>query len=401
MKKLVVIGRGTAGSQAIAHFTRWMPFSEIEWHYDPNIKPQAVGEGSQLGFPINMYQTLSFSYEDLKKLDGNFKTGVAKEGWGKSGKYFFHDFMPPSVGYHFNAVKCQDYIFEKLKNKVKLFEHNIDPENIDADYIMDCRGRPKSSNDKHKFQESKFMCVNAVHVVMCFWDQPKFDYTLAIARPYGWVFGVPLHNRCAIGYLYNKDINTIDEIKQDIINVIEKYNLTPSDTTNSILFSTYKRINNYEDDKRIVYNGNASFFFDPLEATALTVMDTITRNAYDLWHNNLELDYVRNKYHTLLDEIEIMIMMHYFSGSMYDTKFWKFAQERGTQCIEQLKSNSDFKNIYKLIKIAKDINFFYNLSVDSNYLGLSFGTWPPLSYFQNVKGLEIESKLDKIILGNN
>jgi len=48
-----------------------------------------------------------------------------------------------------------------------------------------------------------------------------------------------------------------------------------------------------------------------------------------------------------------MIMLHYFSGSKYETDFWKFAQQRGKDCI-----NLDLKyddNFYKMIKYATKI----------------------------------------------
>lgn len=45
-KKLVIVGMGTAGSLSAAHISRWMADHEVEWHFDPNVPPQAVGEGS-------------------------------------------------------------------------------------------------------------------------------------------------------------------------------------------------------------------------------------------------------------------------------------------------------------------------------------------------------------------
>ena len=44
MKKIAIIGKGTAGAQSVIHFLRHMSDCEIEWHYDPIISPQAVGE---------------------------------------------------------------------------------------------------------------------------------------------------------------------------------------------------------------------------------------------------------------------------------------------------------------------------------------------------------------------
>jgi hypothetical protein len=87
MKKLAVIGRGTAGSLAVSHFLRWTT-SEIDWYFDDNIKPTAVGEGSTIEFPQDIYNTVGFLNSDLEKIDGTVKLGIHKINWGKKEKHF-------------------------------------------------------------------------------------------------------------------------------------------------------------------------------------------------------------------------------------------------------------------------------------------------------------------------
>ena len=134
-KKLVILGRGTAGCLATAHFAKWLNNYELEWHFDPSIPTQSVGEGASLSFPRNLFSSLTFTHGNLINVNGTYKTGIAKEGWGKTGEYFFHDFPPPFISYHFNAVMLQDYVFSLLKNRVKIVEHNITSDRIDADMI--------------------------------------------------------------------------------------------------------------------------------------------------------------------------------------------------------------------------------------------------------------------------
>lgn len=388
MKKLVVVGKGTAGCQAIAHFVRWMPNCEFEWHYDPNIQPQSVGEGSVLSLPKNMFMNLGFSHQDLKKIDGTLKTGIYKKNWGKKGKEFFHDFPAPNVAYHFNAVKLQNYIYEVLKDRIKVVEHNTNIENIDADYIMDCSGKPK---DLELFDIPKYIPVNSVHVIQCWWEYPRLDHTLTIARPYGWVFGIPLQNRCSIGYMYNNQINSIDEIKEDILNVINDYKLTPSDTTNSFTFGNYKRKVNFKGN--IAFNGNSSFFLEPLEATSIDVMDNITRNAFDVWNGKISTETANSNYQKMLDQTEKIIMMHYFSGSVFKTKFWEFAKERGTRCMKEAQSDQSFK--FWCDVANKYSNF--NRVVEHSWSTDHYSVWWPGSFVQNVNGLGINKELSKIL----
>ena len=384
--KIVIIGKGTAGSQAIIHFLRYMPDCEIEWHYDPNIPTQAVGEGAVLPLARNMFENLNFDYLDLDKIDGTLKTGIYKSGWGNNREDFLHSFPAPNVSLHFNARSLQNYIFDKIKEQVKIVEHSISADDIDADLVMDCSGRP---NTFEGFNIPSYIPVNSVHVTQCYWDYPRFQHTLTIARPYGWVFGIPLKNRCSIGYLYNDNINTLEEVKEDIKNIFSQYNLIASDDTNSFTFGNYYRRKNY--NGRIIYNGNASFFLEPLEATSVGVMDHIQRAACDLWHNNTNEDTANLKYNQLIEQIETVIMLHYYSGSRYKTDFWQFAQESAIKCIENSTKDINFIRVYTESKVGETANLCNGT--------FEYGLWHSGAFNQNIKGLGIEKDLDNLVFG--
>lgn len=384
MKKMIVIGRGTGGSLAISHMNKWLSKEdwELEWHFDPSIKTQAVGEGSTLVMPRYLFTNLNFTYSDLDSIDGTFKRSIYKQNWGKTKNDFHHNFIPAEVSYHFNAVKLQDFVYEKLKNQVKIVENNVVAENLDADYVFDCSGKPSSYEE---FYTSKFISVNAVHVNQCFWDFPKFNYTLTIARPYGWVFGIPLRNRCSIGYMYNKDINTLEEVKEDIKEIFKEYNLTPSDETNSFEFANYYRKRNFQE--RISRNGNASFFLEPLEATSIDLIETINRLTFDVAHDRLTIDESNAKYAKKVSEIENIIMMHYYAGSNYDSDFWKFAENRGKKCMTYACRDKNFVNI--CINAIKSNDLHHAMSENFS----EYGTWQTGSFYQNIRGLGIQRKL--------
>ena len=209
----------------------------------------------------------------LMSVDGNYKRGIYKENWGKVNKYFHHLFPIGSYGLHFNAKKVQELIFDKIKDQVSIKEGSFSAEELDADYVIDCSGKRNPNS------VSLNMTVNSVFITQCYWDKPEFDYTLTIARPYGWVFGIPLQNRCSIGYLYNKDINSLEEVQEDVKNIFSEWNLTPSDTTANFDFDSYYTPNNFSD--RIIYNGDASFFLEPLEATTTSNVDYINRLLFN------------------------------------------------------------------------------------------------------------------------
>jgi hypothetical protein len=386
MKKLTVIGRGTAGCISAAHFLHYTDW-HVDFYHDHNIKPQAVGEGSNLVLPQRLNHIINFQHEDLQSVDGTFKYGIKKTGWG-NGKEFIHNFPPPNVGYHFNALKLQDLIINKLKNnpRCRIIEDNIsDHSEIDSDYIMDCSGSPENYDD---FILPESIPVNSVYVTQCFWEYPKFQYTLTLARPYGWVFGIPLQNRCSIGYLYNNKITDLEEIKNDVVNVFNEYNLTPSNTTNSFSFKNYYRKNNF--NSRIAYNGNASFFLEPLEATSIAFMDVINRLAYDTWIDGADSNDSNRHYRRHITEIENIIMLHYYAGSTYKTNFWDYAKSNGEKNIKNAIKNQSFLEMVNYSKFNDP-----NIVAKDDY-----GTWWLGSFYQNLLNLDLYNKIDNIINQN-
>jgi len=382
-KKLAILGRGTAGCLSLAHFLRQTNW-DIDLYYDPNIPQQTVGEGSQLNLPHALYNNLGFQHTDLAKLDGSFKAGIFKSGWGLEGKEFFHHFPPPSLAYHFNAVKLQEHILDhaRTSSRFKVIEAYKEHSNIDADYILDCSGKPANYDD---FIIADSIPVNSVHVTQCYWDSPKFQYTLTLARPYGWVFGIPLANRCSIGYMYNNNINTLDEVKEDVKEIFTQYNLVPSTTTNTFSFNNYYRKENYS--QRVIYNGNASFFLEPIEATSIGLMNKIIAHAHGIWKDGVELIHLHNDYLREIEEIKIMMAVHYYAGSKWDTEFWRTAHDKAQPVIDSALNNYRFKDTIKQAETYKP---------GDQLLG-HFGTWGEASWQENLKGLGIFSKIKGMI----
>lgn len=381
-KRIAIIGKGTAGSQAVTHYLNHMSDCEIQWYFDPDIPTQSVGEGSNLIMPINLYNNINFSYSDFYKIDATLKVGIWKSGWGKNQNDYMHHFPPSHTAMHFNAKSLQDFILNFVKDKVTIIEKNVSADEIDADYVMDCSGKPKTYDD---FNKSSFIPVNSAYITQCYWDLPRFQHTLTIARPYGWVFGIPLKHRCSIGYLYNRNINTLEEVKEDVKNVFKDFDLTPSQDINSLQFENYYRKENHTE--RVTYNGNASFFLEPLEATSFSVVDYAQRNAYDIWNSNISVQDANQNYKRLLKETEVMIMLHYFAGSIYESKFWEYARENGQKCIENaIKNDEDFNSIVRYSILKK-----YSNKCEKNIM--DYGTWWPGSFCENIDGLGIKEKL--------
>jgi len=377
--KLAIIGRGTVGAITAAHFATWTKDCTIDWYYDENIKTQAVGEGTTLILPRNLKNYFGFSYTDMKNLNGNYKYGIRKQNWGKTNHDFFHHFYSPNVAMHIDSYKLQEYIFNHLKgyNHVKIVSQNIKSyDDIDADHIIDCSGKPDNFDN---FYMAQYMPLNSVYVTQCYWDKPDFDYTAAIARKHGWVFCIPLQNRCSVGYLYNNTINDLNDVKKDVQEVFSEYKLTPSDMTNAFSFSNYIRKVNFTE--RVSYNGNASFFLEPMEATSFVCADYVNRTLYDYLFFNRKLDDCNNFFTNFLKDIELMIAFHYTKKSKFNTKFWDFAYEKTKDVMPKLYSDENF---LKCVNSITSHHFF----TDKN----PFGSWNERSWYENLIGLGYEIK---------
>ena len=157
------------------------------------------------------------------------------------------------------------------------------------------------------------------------------------------MFGIPLQNRCSIGYLYNDKINNLDEVKEDVKNIFNDFNLTASTDTRDFPFKNYYKKNNFTD--RVAYNGNASFFLEPLEANALANVEFICQLTYDILSTNLSPNLANIHYQEKIKEVERELAVHYYAGSKFDTSFWKEAKQKSLQPIKELIKDPRFINM--------------------------------------------------------
>lgn len=389
MKKITIVGRGTVGCVAIAHFLRWTDW-EIDWKFDPKIETTSVGEGTTLTLPKSLSQNLNFDSRDMDNVFATPKLGIWKRNWG-NGTEFHHTFLAGTSGIHFNAVIFQNYIFDKIsKNRrVKIIESNEENyEQLDSDYVMVCTGTPKTF-DEEKFRIHNNIPVNSCLVMQCPWDLPKFLYSITFAKKFGWMFGIPIKTRCAIGYLYNDRFSTQEDLTDEFNEIFSEFEITPN-TNRNIKFNNYSRKMNFSN--KVVYNGNASFFLEPLEATSTGFADMIVKLSYDLWTGRIDADGCNKIYNSEIDDIESMICLHYYSGSVFKNDFWKYAQKLGEEkIIESMSNGSNFYNAVKT-SINNSSDFFEN--------NFDVGSWSLRSYKQNIKFLGVENKFKEMLNRN-
>ena len=392
-KKIAILGKGTAGSISAAQFN-YETDCEIDWYRDPTTLTQSVGEASTLSLPRLLNQSLNTHYSELEEISATTKRGIRKINWGINGtKDFIHDFNLDLTGIHFDAVKLQDFIAKKLKNNINIIETSSPPiTEIDCDHIIDCTGKP---SEYSSFNKSEATPVNEAYVVNCYWNFPKYEYSFHIARPYGWVFVIPLQNRCSVGYMYNSNINTVEEVEEDIKNVFKQLDLVPSYDVTKWSFKNYYKKQNYTE--RTTYNGNASFFLEPLESTSTPFMNFINFYSVGVLYNKLTPEEANNYYLKEMDHIQRIISMHYLSGSSFKTKFWDYAIEQSQNFLKSNIKDPSFLNLYKFCKdfsYSKSLNYPHNMHGGSE---VELGLMAPRSYVQNFEGLGLYNVIDNLL----
>lgn len=366
MKKLSIIGKGTAGALAVNYFSHYTDY-EIDLYFDSSKQPQAVGEGSQLDLLSNLHQTLNLSWEEVKNnFDAHIKKGINYVNWKND---FIHHLPMPYTSLHFDAVKLQDYLLYVNRKNIKFIDKKVTHDMIDSDFIMDCSGTPTAW--KHDYNKAEYIPVNAGLVRHYLWDYPEFDYTQAIARPYGWIFGIPLQSRVSYGYMYNRKINDIDDIKKDFALFEKEQKLKAFSNESSLKFKNYYREENFT--KRVSYNGNASFFLEPLEATSINAMLRINYLALAVQTERVGLEEANSLYRQDFKEYQEVIALHYFGGSKYKTDFWTHATDIATEC---MKNFPEIKYYLQLPELSK-----------------THGSWNAWNFKENVYGLDIYKNL--------
>lgn len=383
MRTLAVVGRGSAGALAVLYFLKETDWN-IKWYFDSTIPPTSVGEATNLSVPSLLARTIGMNHDALLEMGGHVKQGIWKKYWGNNSD-FLHPFPVLSAAMHFTSKGLHEYLFNYVKDnpRIQVIEQHVDdPEELDADHVLVCNGTPKNIDEEFIIKDS--VPVNAVYVTQCHWNHPQFSYSLTHAMKHGWVFGIPLQKRASIGYMYNSDYATLDEIKEEVKKIFEDYDLVPSEETTHMTFQSRIRRNNF--GPKVVYNGNASFFLEPLEATSLGFTININRLAKDLWLDRRTLKSCQKEYEAELEGIEAMIMMHYMSGSIYDTPFWKDTQQKATEYIE-----NHYKQKTKWAKFVTDTILNRKTEI------LEIGTWPSLNYTINLENLHLMDSFKELI----
>jgi len=319
MKKITVVGGGNAGCFT-ALYCSWFGKNdfEVELIYNPDLPPERVGQATVLDPPALLWAATGFNWYH-NKINATFKSGILYEGWGKKNEEVFHPFPPDSMAMHFCPWEMQNSILKS--GNFKVTEKEVDPIDIDADYVFDCRGKPKDYTDYEELKNP----VNACILGKPNWNTSEMFWSRHVATPDGWTFVIPTHpsspsNDYCVGYCYNSDITPPDEASEHFTKQfdveIQKY----------VKFKNYVAKNPVIDG-RIFLNGNRLFFLEPLESSSTqTYLETVKALFNYYIPGKVGAKFVSNDITTYIKKLQNFVLWHYQFGSKYNTPFWEYAK---------------------------------------------------------------------------
>ncbi len=356
LRKIAVIGRGTAGSLAAANVARLHPDEDHELHhiYDSRIPVIGVGEGSWPSLVQDLHKLTGLPHEIVqRRLNGTRKYGIAYEGWGHHKQDFIHYFTPQQVAYayHLSADYLVDVLHESTRArhidaKVLSITRVEDGARVEFegraaehyDLVFDARGFPR---ELHPEQHIDVPCIptntaiirRCPAIIKAERDEPVMrpTYTRAVARPHGWVFVIPLTVHTSYGYIFNRDVSNQAEVEADFDALLAADEVAEFEQRAVISFPNFVHRQVY--DGAVARIGNAAGFFEPLEATAIVIaqlqvgMVLHMRLNRPVEHRERDAPVVNRFLINYMLCSGLFVGWHYCCGSRYDSKFWRYARD--------------------------------------------------------------------------
>lgn len=352
MKKIVVVGGGTAG-WLVAIFAKKVFSEDVTVIASSKIDILGAGEGTTPNF-TSLLKNFKIDIDDfIKKTDATIKCGIKFHNWNKDKTgvfdHLFNLGTEMRYGMHFNARKTADYLeglaktlgIKKEDKLIKKFISNTNGDivkiqteegiDIECDFIFDCSGFQRIVIGGHHKSEwlsysDKLMCNKALGFFLPQTEKlnsKSITKTNAFAMNYGWMWQVPLQNRFGCGYVFNNDFITVDQAKKEV----EDYLGHPIDIVKVFDFNpgSYKKtwINN------TIALGLASGFVEPLEATSImglvASMEKLMKyNIFEKNENDI-IDY--NEFVESNNSQIVYFLMHHYNCGRSDTPFWQRINE--------------------------------------------------------------------------
>ncbi len=266
-----------------------------------------------------------------------------------------------AYAYHFDAVLYARFLRQRAEaqgvtrteGKVVAVNQNSESgfvesvrlesgETIAADLFIDCTGfRALLIEDTLQagFEDwTHWLPCDRALAVPCEKVGPPTPYTRSTARPAGWQWRIPLQHRTGNGYVYSSQFTSDAEAADLLLKTLDGRTLADP---RPIRFTTGKRRKLW--DKNVVAVGLAGGFIEPLESTAIFLIQSGISHLMGLFPQSDFEPVLQDTYNAQMqfeyERIRDFIILHYHATERDDSAFWNYV--RTMSIPDSLKSYLD------------------------------------------------------------
>ena len=318
MTKVSIVGGGNAGCITALYLSWYIKDLEVELIYNPDVPCERVGQATVLDPPKLLWSSIGFDWYH-NPINATFKSGILYEGWGKSNDKVFHGFPANSMAMHYCPWEMQNAVLKS--GLFKVTEGEVDPKDVDADYVFDCRGKPNDYSDYEELVNP----TNACLLGKPNWDTTKAFWSRHIATPDGWTFVIPTHSQSpshdySVGYCYNSDITSKKDAENNLLSMFDV------EVKKHLSYKNYLAKNPIIDE-RIFLNGNRLFFLEPLESSSIQAyLECVRFFGNYIITQKAPLERAGSSAKRYIKQLQNFVLWHYQCGSKYNTPFWDYAK---------------------------------------------------------------------------
>jgi tryptophan halogenase len=414
MKKIIIVGGGTAGLISALILKTKYSFIDISVIKSDNIGIIGVGEGTTEHWREFINFVGINENELIKEADATFKYGVYFKDWTKqdyvhnvSGnfdlnlgqlKLFYSYCISNKINntklvdeeifnntinskykpnqFHFNTFKLNNFLIKKCEQKnIKIINDEIKYIDIKnnkikfikgtkkytADFFIDSTGFKKLLIGKlgsRWISYSNYLPMNEA-IAFPTKDTDEYNtYTLSKAMTSGWMWRIPTYGRWGNGYVFNNNYINAEQAKKEC----EDYLGFKVEIAKNIKFEAGALENVWISNCCAI--GLSASFIEPLEASSIgtSIQQVFLLMHYLINYSDKEIITYNIKIKEIVDNIRDFVILHYLINKK-DSKFWK-----------ELKINipDSLKNIIEIGKrrllIKEDFNNNYLLFNSSNFI---------------------------------
>ena len=265
---------------------------------------------------------------------------------------------------------------------------------VEGDFFVDCSGfRGLLIEDAlqtgYESWAEWLPCDRAV-AAQCDGVGPLLPYTRATADKSGWRWRIPLQHRVGNGHVYCSEFMSEDEATAILLDNLE----SPATTDSlSLRFSTGKR--NMMWNRNCVAIGLSGGFLEPLESTAIYLIQSAVTNFIELFPATTNCSVERDEYNRILENeflrVRDFLILHYHATERNDSEFWNHVRTMDIPMSLQEKIN--------LFEARGRVaEYWQGLFLEPSWLAVYLGQRvEPLAYDQRVDLIDTDRLREQLL----